>query len=80
MPGLGAGILGVLQHTAPVALLLKALWIGENARHHAGDGVRHDHGRQFSAGEYEVTDGEFLIHTGLDKPFVDPFVVSADED
>ena len=77
VPLLGAGVLGVLQQAVPVALLLEALRVGEHPGHQSGHRVGHHHGGQLAAGEYEVADGDLLVHTLLNEPLVDALIVAA---
>ena len=79
MPAGGTGILGVLQRTCPVALVSEAFLIAQHTGDKAADGIGHAHGRQFAAGEDEVTDGDLLIHALVDKPLVNALIVAADQ-
>jgi hypothetical protein len=80
VPDLGPGIVGVLQHTVPVALIDEAFGIGEDPRHQTADGIRHRQGRDFPAGKDEVSKGDLLIHTFVEKALIHALVVSADQD
>ena len=75
----GAGVLGVFQQAVPVGFLLEALRVRQNAGDHAAHRIRHRHGRNFSAGQHKISDGNFFIHTFVDKPLVNAFIVTADK-
>ncbi len=79
VPLLGAAVLGVLQQTVPVALVLVAGGLGQYAGHHPAHRVRHRHGWNFPAGEDEVPHGDLLVHALLQKTLVHALVVSADQ-
>ena len=80
VPHSGAGILGILQQTVPVALIFKALGVGQHPRHQAAHRVRHRHGGDLSAGEHEIPQGNLLVHALVDEPLVDSLIVAAHQD
>ena len=80
VPHSGTGILGILQQTVEMALVLKTLGICQDTGNHAADGVSHCHGSDLAAGEDEVTQGDLLIHALVDKTLVDALVMTADND
>ena len=55
-PDLGAGVLGVFQQAVPIALLLVALLLRQNAGLEAEDAVGHHKTGQLAAGEDIVAD------------------------
>ena len=78
VPFIGAGILRILQKPSPVGLLGEAFLLGQHARDHAADGVRHGHGGNFAARDDEVAHRELFVHALVDKALVDALVVAAD--
>jgi hypothetical protein len=63
-----------------VALVLEALGVGQHPRHQPGHRVGHHHGGELSAGEDEVPDGYFLVHTFLNEALVNALIVAAHQD
>ena len=71
--------MGILQQAVPVALLLVAGGLRQNAGHHAAYRVRHRHGRDLPAGEDKVPQADLLVHALVDKPLVNALIVAADQ-
>ena len=76
----GVGILRIFQQAIPVAFFLKSRFVGQDAGHHTAHRIGNRHGRDLAAGEDKIPDGNLLIDAGIDKPLVDAFIVSADQD
>ena len=72
-------VLGVLQQTVPVALLLVALLLGQNAGFQAEDAVCHHQAGQLAAGEDIIADGDLLVRKGIDHALINALVVAADQ-
>ena len=79
LPHFGPGILGVFQQAVPVALVLVALFLGQNSRLQAQHAVRHHQAGQFAAGEHVIANGDLLVAERFDHPLVDAFIVAADQ-
>lgn len=79
LPDLGASVLGVLQQAVPVALLLVALLLGQNAGFQAEDAVCHHQAGQLAAGEDIIADGDLLIRKGIDHALINALIVAADQ-
>ena len=79
LPRLGAGVLRVLEPAGPMALAGVALGVRQDARHHAADAVRDDHGAELAAREHKVADGQLLVHARLDEALIHALIVAADE-
>ena len=79
-PHLRPGVLGIFQRPGPVALVLEAGLLGQNTGDHAADGIGDGHSSQLAAGENKISQGEFLVHIGVDKALIHPFIVAADQD
>ena len=80
MPLLGAGILGILQQSVPVALVGIAALLGQHPLLHTEQAVRHGHGRNLAAGEDEVAHAQLLVHALVNEALVHPLIVSADQE
>ena len=78
-PDLRAGKLGVFQQTIPVALILIALFLGQNTGLQAQDAVGHHQAGQLTAGQHIVTDGDFLIPERVNDALVNALIVAADQ-
>ena len=79
LPDLGAGKLGVFQQAVPIALVLIALFLGQDAGLQAQDTVGHDQACQLTAGQHIVSDGNFLVAERIDDALVDALIVAADQ-
>ena len=80
MPDLRSGILGIFQHTRPVALVLVALRRGQHPRHQTAHRIRNGHGGNLPSGEDKIPKGQLLVHTLVNEPLVNALVVAADHD
>ena len=79
LPDLGAGKLGVFQQAVPIALVLIALFLGQDAGLQPQDAVGHDQACQLTAGQHVVSDGNFLVAERIDDALVDALIVAADQ-
>ena len=80
MPHCRPGILGIFQQTIEMALVLEALGIRQNARHHTAYRIGHRHGSDLATGQHEVTQRDLLVHTFIDESLVDALIMAADDD
>ena len=71
-------VVGVLQQESAMAFLLQGCGRANGAGQEPHHPIDHGHGREFSTGQNEVADGDFLIRQTTDA-FVKPFVVSAED-
>ena len=62
-----------------MALVDVALLVRQHPGHQTADGVRHRHGGDLAPGQHEVAQGDFLVHTLLNKALVHALVVAADQ-
>ena len=51
----------------------------EHARDQPGNGIHHDHRREFPSGQHIISDGHIIRHDLLQHPLVDPFVMPAEK-
>jgi hypothetical protein len=59
---------------------LSRLFVSQCAGQESAYRIDDNHGRQFTAGEYIVSDGQFLICQVLTNPIVNPFIAATDQD
>ena len=78
-PDGGTGILGILQQSPLEALVLIALGQGQHAVAEPSHRVRHQAGRELTAGQDEIPHGDLLVHDLLDEPLVHALVMAADK-
>jgi len=77
---LRSGVVGIFNVAlAAVRLFDDGGFLADDAGHEARDGIKHDHGRKFAAGQDVVADGDFLVHQMVGDALVDAFVTAADE-
>jgi len=55
-------------------------WVPKHSRNKPRYRIHNDHGRDFSPGEDVITDGYLIIGQIKPHPFINPFVVTTDED
>ena len=63
-----------------MALVLEALRVRQDPRHHATHRVGHRHSGNLPAGEDEVSQGQLFIHTFVNESLVNALVMAANQD
>jgi hypothetical protein len=72
------GELRVLEKAVTEGVVLTARVIAEGSRHQANDRFDDAQGREFSAGEYEVTEGYLVVDREIEGALVEALVASAE--
>jgi len=74
------GVLGIFQKSERKRIRRRRFGISQNAGNKARNGIHKDHGRQLSAGQYIIPDGDFPVGELRPDPLIDPFIVPAEKD
>jgi hypothetical protein len=73
-------IVGIIEQPLPEGVLAGRGLIPQRTGKEARGRLDDDQGRQLSAGEDVIADGDLLVHRTKADPLVDPFIPAAEED